>query len=282
MSLVRGFAACALFALAALPVTAQSTAGQGTAPATAPDTLTFGTQNRDLSAFFSVFFGVQTNPAYFGSDEMIVGPSARAGLGYLNFGPYKFGSEALGSDPYARRRGFGYGLSFRWISARDSDDYDELKGMDDIDPTLEIGGVVGYAWPNVEAIVDTRYGIGGSDAWVSEGRLNFVARPTDRLIIRFGPRVFFGSQHYTDTYFGVTESESARSGLDAYDPDGGLVSASLEVIASYQLSENWWLEGAAKWQHYLDSAADSPIVQQGSDNYTVVRIGLRRNFDLRF
>jgi outer membrane scaffolding protein for murein synthesis (MipA/OmpV family) len=245
------------------------------------ETLTFGT-TPERTIIFSAFLGAQTNPAYFGSDEYVVGPSFRGGLGQLNFAGINFGSIAAANDPYARKQGFGYGLTFRYIGERDSGEYDEIEGLDDIDPTLEIGVAFGYATPSWEGIVDTRYGFGGSDAWVSELRLNYVARPTDRLTLRVGPRAFFGTANYMDTYFGINGDESARSGLAEYDPDGGLVSAGIEAVAAYRLNDRWWVEGGVRWDRYLDQAADSPIVEEGSDNSTVVRLGLRRTFTLSF
>lgn len=286
MATARGCALGVLLAVWTLPSAAQTTDQPVPAPA-APvagaEHLTFGTQNRPGRAiYFSAALGAQVSPEYFGSDEMEFGPSFRGGLAYFNFLGVDFGETDFAADPYSRGSGFGLGLSFRFIQARDSDDYDELDGLDDIDPTLEIGGAFGYVWPNVEAIADLRYGFGGSDAWVGELRANYVTRPTDRLSIRIGPRLLFGSDNYVDTYFGVSEAESARSGLDAFDPDAGLVSAGVEAIATYQLADRWWVEGAVKWQHFEDDAGDSPIVRQGSSDYTRVRIGIRRAFVLRF
>jgi outer membrane scaffolding protein for murein synthesis (MipA/OmpV family) len=247
------------------------------------EVLSFGSQGRSgRSLLFTFFAGGRTGPPFFGSDEMEFGPSFRGSFAYVNFGGVTFGEETFDPDPYERRGGFGYGLSFRFVNERDSSEHDDIRGLDDIDGTLEIGGGVGYAWPNVEAIADVRYGLGGSDAWVGEARLFYVARPTDRLAIRVGPRVLVGSDNYVDTYFGVSSAESARSGLDAFDPDAGLVSAGVEVIATYRLSERWWLEGAAKWEQFQGDAGDSPIVGVGADDRTEVRVGLRRSFVWRF
>jgi outer membrane scaffolding protein for murein synthesis (MipA/OmpV family) len=247
------------------------------------EALSFGTQGRSgRSVFFTFFAGGRAGPPFFGSDEMEFGPSFRGSFAYLNFGDVTFGEDAFDPDPYERRSGFGYGLAFRFVGERDSSEYDDIRGLDDIDGTLEIGLGFGYAWPNVEAIADVRYGLGGSDAWVGEARLFYVARPTDRLALRIGPRVLVGSDNYVDTYFGVSSAESFRSGLDAFDPDAGLVSAGVELIATYRLNERWWLEGAAKWEQFQGDAADSPIVGAGADDRTEVRIGVRRAFVWRF
>jgi outer membrane protein len=283
MRIARALVGILLMTAFALPASAQSMdMARPVAGSPAPSATFSGPAETRRLLAFSAVFGVQVSPPYFGSDEMDFGPSFRGGLGAIRVGPINYSGGEDSSDPYRRANGFGYGVAFRFIGPRNSDDYDELDGLDDIDATVEIGGAVGYVWPNLEALVDARYGFGGSNGWVSEARLNYVARPTDNIAIRIGPRVLWGSDNYTDTYFGVTESESEDSSFAEYDPGAGLVSAGLEAIATYRLSDSWWLEGAVKWLQFQGDAADSPIVEQGSNDWTQVRIGLRRNFTLRF
>jgi MipA family protein len=287
MPSIRGSLAGLLMALMAVPATAQIV-DEGTSEAAAdpsplsPD-LSFGRGNRpDRAILFSLFLGAESSPAYFGSDEYEVGPSFRAGVAQLRFGAIDYGTSELRNDPRRRPQGFGYGLSFRYVGKRDSGEYDEIDGLDDIDPTLEVGFAAGYAWSSFEAIADARYGFGGSNAWVGELRANYVARPADRLAIRVGPRLLFGSENYTDTYFGISAEESERSGLEAFDPDGGLVSAGLEAVATYRLADTWWLEGGVKWMHFQGDAADSPIVESDASGAPEIRIGIRRAFAIRF
>lgn len=277
MSILRAAAILALASIAA-PALAETPA-----PLNGAETLSFGTQARpERTVFFTALLGIQSKPAYFGSDELTLGPQFKGSVGFVNFAGVNIGQPRFEDDPYERPQGFGARASFRFIGARESGDYDELDGLDDIDPTLELGLGAGYIWPNFEVYADARYGIGGSDAWVGELGANYVARPTDRLSLRIGPRFLYGSENYTDTYFGISDEEAARSQFGAYDPEGGLVSAGVEMIATYRLGERWWLEGGAKWERYQGDAADSPIVQNGSEEATEVRIGIRRAFVLEF
>ncbi len=183
MSNFRGCAAAILLLLPGLPSMAQ-TAGEPVAAsyssATGSKASSFDTpRGPGRTLVFSAMLGVQSDPAYFGSDETIVGPSFRGGIAYFNFAGIGFGDTEASADPYERDSGFGYGLSFRYVGPRDLGEYDEIDGLDDIDPTLEMGGAVGYVWPNFEVLVDARYGFGGSQAWVGGVRANYVVRPTN-------------------------------------------------------------------------------------------------------
>ncbi|MEM0937632.1 MAG: MipA/OmpV family protein [Pseudomonadota bacterium] len=233
---------------------------------------------------FTVLLGAESRPGYFGADENIAIPQISPNILALNLGRVSLGdpNRAFASDPSDRPLGFGFGGSLRVITERSSDDFDELEGLDDVDLSVEIGAQVGYVWTNAEAFGALRYGAIGHESWVGELGANLVARPTDDLALRVGPRFLFGSDDYTDTYFGVTEDEAAASGFDAYDPDAGLVSAGVEVIATYRLGRQWWLEGRARWDQFQDDAADSPIVEQGATDQGTISIGVRRAFVLDF
>ena len=70
--------------------------------------------------------------------------------------------------------------------------------------------------------------------------------------------------------------------MAAYEAEGGLLGAGVEVQATYRLDEAWALEGAVAYQRLLNDAADSPITQAGSDDQWTMRIGVSRAFNWRF
>ena len=273
---------------AALPATAQQDEAAPTAPrfgedvppAQAGTLATQGERRRVL--VFSVLFGAQSRPAYVGAGENEAAPAIRPSGFALDLGRLRVGDpeRVLADDPRRRSAGFGLSPSFRVVPERDGDDLPD--GLGEIDPTLEVGAQLGYTWPNAEAFGRLRYGIGGSEAWVGEVGADVVARPVDRLALRVGPRLLFGTDGYADTYFGVSAEEAAASGLSEYDPDGGLVSAGVEVVGTWRLADRWWLEGRARWDRFEDDAADSPVVEDGAREQGTLSIGLRRAFVLEF
>jgi len=281
--------ALAAFGLAG-PALAQEAPSFGPEVPAAPSTVlpaegTLSSQGmRDRRLVFTILLGAESRPEYFGSEDnrgvLRFSPNVLA----VSFGDLRVGDEedAFDEDPNDRPLGFFAGPSFRFVTDRSADDYGELEGLEDIDATLEVGAQVGYIWPNVEAFGQLRYGLGGSESWVGEIGAYYVARPGDRFAVRIGPRLLFGSDEYSDTYFGVSSDEAAASGFEEYDPEGGLVSAGVEMIATYQLGETWWLEGRARWDQFQDDAADSPIVEQGATDQGTVSIGVRRAFVLNF
>lgn len=281
--------ACLACLCAATGGVAQQAGGAAAAPSfsqdlvPAPDLSLDPGNRRDRTLIFTALAGVKSEPAYFGADESKLGPDIRVNVAFLNFDAFRLGEELdVPDDPNARRQGFALGGSFRFVSGRDSGDFDDIDGLDDIDPSVELGLQVGYAWPQVEAFADLRYGVVGHESWVGELGANYVTRPNDRLALRVGPRLLYAGDSYADTYFGVDTDEAAESGLGAFEAEAGLMRTGVEVIATYQLSDRWWLEGRARYDRLRGDAADSPITRAGTDDQGTVSIGVRRAFVLDF
>lgn len=224
--------------------------------------------------------GLAVSPDYFGADSYQVGPDVNVSFHYLRLGQRLFGSE----DFDAERQGLGLRGSFRFVEDRESADFGPLTGLGDVDASVEAGLGVGYYGTRFNAFADLRYGVIGHESFVAELGADAVFRPGDDWRITAGPRALWGSGDYTSTYFGVTPAESAASGgrLGAFDPDGGLVSAGIEVGATYRINDRWGVEGAVTWDRLVGDAGDSPITARGDEDQFGVRIGVTRRVTLNF
>ncbi|MGY9048309.1 hypothetical protein P775_10485 [Puniceibacterium antarcticum] len=226
---------------------------------------------------FSLSGGVTSTPEYFGSDDVNAAPYLGVKFHFLRL---PNGREVGSPDPWQGSEGFGIHGSARYIGERDSSDYSALRGADDVDATLELGGGIGYTLRNFDVFADVRRGFGGHEGWVAELGADYILRPTDRLRLKMGPRLLWGDEEYTDTYFGVNAA-SVAPGRPLYEADGGLVSAGLEFGARYQLSDVWGLEGAVTYDVLQNDAADSPLVDgSGEKDQWGIRLGVTRVFQI--
>lgn len=223
---------------------------------------------------FTIGVGAEARPEYFGSSETVIAPSGQFSVQYLRLGDLTLGQP--GDAPL----GLGFGGSFRIVPERRADDHPELAGLADVDLALELGGSVSYLQSDYELFGRIRYGVVGHEAFVGELGADVMAHPTDALTLTAGPRAFWGSDRYSDTYFGVTPDAASVSAFDAYDPGEGLVSIGVEVGATYQITEDWGVEGSVRWDRFVGDAADSPITE---DNEAVsATIMATRSFAFEF
>ncbi len=232
-------------------------------------------QDRALS--FSLTGGASYGPSYFGSDSYDTLPSGSFGFTGLNFGSLRVGDL---DGPRLFAPGTGVRGALRLISEREGED--ELAGLEDIDAALEIGMGLHHTNSIWQIYADLRYGVIGHEAFAGEIGANLFYRRQGGLLLHGGPRAEFGNARFMRTYFGITDDESAASGLASYQPDGGVQSMGVELGAYQPLNENWGITGSVRYDRLLGDAAASPIVQQGDRDQISVQLGLTRHFDLRF
>ena len=238
-------------------------------------------QDRTLGVTIGV--GAQSKPTYFGSDTVETGVTGSFGLDRLTFGALDIGGA---QDP----NGFGFKGGFRYIGERSADDDTALAGLADVDAALELGGGVAYKylpdgtsqnWGNY-AFAEVRSGVLGHESVVAEVGADLFYAPNANLDFRAGPRLFGAAGEYAGRYFGVTDEEAAASSFDAFDATGGLLSRGVEASVSYDFNSDWGVVGSVTYEEFLDDAADSPIVQQGSTDQVSLSVVVTRALEFNF
>jgi outer membrane scaffolding protein for murein synthesis (MipA/OmpV family) len=77
------------------------------------------------------------------------------------------------------------------------------------------------------------------------------------------------------TMYGITVQQAAISGLAAFSPGSGLLSASLGLIWSYDLARHWLLVGNLEGRRMEGDAARSPLTEKRSNLYATVGAAYR-------
>ncbi len=231
------------------------------------------------AARFTIGAGAEYTPDYFGADDYSVGPAGELRFDYIRLpGGFEFGSQrAVGFV-----EGFGPRGSVRYIGSRKASDNPELRGLENVDAALELGLGLGYEAQYFRVFGDVRYGLLGHSAWVGDFGADAILRPNENLIVNFGPRADWGGTGFMNSYFRVSDSESSESGLDPFTPDNGFYSVGVELNARYSFSEAWGVEGTASYDRLIGDAADSPIVEIGTQNQYGVSVMITRSLTLGF
>ncbi|MBU2958439.1 MipA/OmpV family protein [Paracoccus sp. 1_MG-2023] len=232
-------------------------------PAVAQD---FGMAGRSYSVDLGI--GAAVGPEYPGSDEGEVSPW----IIWRNSG---FGNSVGGSA-----QGLSFAPSFGTVGDRDTGDYPELSGLDDIDRAYELGLRVSYGMGPVTAFGSLRRGFDGHEGLTGEIGAKYRTQLTERLTLWSGAELVYGDDEFNNTYFGVTAAESAASGLDETQPGGGLNEAALTFEAKYAMTETTSLLGEIRYGKLIGDAADSPVVQE--EYQPSLRLGVTRRFTFGF
>lgn len=230
--------------------------------------------------------GVGSTTEYAGGKDRMIG--VVPGLRYVTPGGHLL--EWYG--PYAQLNvagvaGFQWGPAIALRLGRRNVDDPVIAQIHEVHTTVEGGGYVGYEYDHVR---NFPYRLRGTLTVVTNaGAVYTGARVALNASawVPVGVRVFVGagvgatwvSQGFNETYYGVTPADSARSGLRAFHPNGGLQQVTSWAAAVYQLDKNWYGGAMIYYQRLTGSAADSPIVtQRGNRNQVTYGVGLAYAF----
>lgn len=227
---------------------------------------------RTYDIVLEVGAGGQVRPAYEGAKAYEFAPTGFVTVHQLWL-PW-FGTVRDGRP----KDGWSFGPSFRYLSGRESNDYAQLRGLNDIDAAFEVGARVAYTFGMFRPSVAIRQGFGGHSGIVGEAAFDAVLYPTAATEFTIGPRVSFANGEYMRTYFGVSPVESANSGLLVYDAGSGIKGMGVELTGRYRFNEKWALASSFSYEKLLGDAKDSPIVRTGDDDQFSAKLGITYTF----
>jgi len=118
-------------------------------------------------------------------------------------------------------------------------------------------------------------GEGHKGLW-AETALAYSFKIRDRGLFRVGATLRMGSGDYFDALYSVSATESALSGLPAFDASAGLERAGAEVTLLYPIGPHWDVVSGASYNRQIAAAGDSPVTQD-ADQFRLL-LGLAYRF----
>ena len=229
---------------------------------------------------WEVDFGVGTAvvPEYAGADryKMAVLPLVRVSYdGFLSLRNTKLRVNLLRYD------NFSAGAVARYSFGRNESGDRVLEGLGNIGDTVEIGGFVRYSHKYTTVKLELREAVGAGQGRTTYLSVNQGLHRSERLKLGLLASAIFGSGQNMQSYFGVTDAQSATSvvGLRPYNASGGLYQTDLFLGGEYSLTNHWLLGALVGYSRLLNDAADSPIVADfGDPNMLSAGIGLFYRF----
>ena len=220
--------------------------------------------------------GAAYKPDYEGSDdyEAKIAPFGRynwASGRYISLG------GTAGSESAARvkgnilrkegRDGLELGPVLQYRMKRDDDvDNNRVGKMKEVDAATELGAFIGFTSGNwsgdITFATDVSSEHDGSLLYFNGG---YRIPVNEKFDMKLGAHVTWADDDYMDTYFGVSNSDSARSGLKRYTASSGIKDAGVSVTGFYRFNQTWGIAGLLGYTQMLNDAEDSPLVNDVGD-----------------
>ena len=208
---------------------------------------------------FALGAGVAADPNFQGSDKYRVHPTLFIFAGY---GPFFIGFGGAGVNFY-RAPGLRMGAIVSLGQGRDESTDARLAGLGDIDRTVLAGLFAVHATRSLLARVVTYTDVGGEHHGTL-ARLDVFGRfrTGERVGFFAGPGLTWGNSQYHQTFFGVSDEQSVRSGLPAFSAGSGINNVRLTAGTNYRFTPNWRLFGGVTASRLAGDAAASPITEE--------------------
>ena len=211
-------------------------------------------------------------PDYIGSSDYIVGPAPMARIGWggeRNL--FLVGNQLTANvidHPWLRVGPAGL-LRF----GRSDVENKQVDKMDSISPTVELGAFVGAEFVNevdprirFSTRLQFRHDVGQvSDGYVFRLSANYFHPLAEFLTGGLTTAVSYGSSNWMDTYFGVSNRDSERSSLPAFEADAGIKDVWVGPYFLFHLGRTWHLGAGAFYSRLLSDAGDSPVVKDAGN-----------------
>jgi MipA family protein len=171
----------------------------------------------------------------------------------------------------------------KFIKAREEADHEELRGLGDVDWTLEVGVFAEY-WPTdwLRGRIEVRRGFHGHEGFVADISSDLVLSLMERWTLSGGPRLQLADTAATTPYFGIDLAQSLASGLPVHDANGGLRSIGAGMQLRYQWNRQWAARAYAEYDRLMGDAASSPLVtERGSPNQLRFGLGVTYSFEVK-
>ena len=221
----------------------------------------------------SIGLGAGIAPDYEGSDDYTAVPLWNLRLQNLYHPTTYVALEGLTlKSNLLPHPSFRLGPAAQYVRGRSDVDDSRVDDMQNIGSALMLGLVGGYD----HAVGDNRFvfveGFGRQAVSDDNGFLGTLAvgyrgGVAPQLRLRTTLSTTWASEDYMGEYFGVTDANARRSGLDSFDADAGFKDLTLAAGITYDLTPSWNASLLGSYARLLSDAKDSPIVDdRGSPN----------------
>jgi outer membrane scaffolding protein for murein synthesis (MipA/OmpV family) len=155
-------------------------------------------------------------------------------------------------------------LALRYDAGRSESSGDGLAGTGDIKPTVRLRASATYRlegpWRLGASWSVDAFGRGGGNS--GDLSVGWEHAWSGHTTLGAGLSLGLAGDRYMQTYYGISEAQSQRSGYPVYKPGNGLRDLSLSLSGRTRLGDRWILLGGAGVSRLLGPAADSPLTRR--------------------
>ena len=175
---------------------------------------------------------------------------------------------------------FRVGMAFNYYGSRVEDDSNNLRGTQDIGGGFDAGAFGSISFGRFSAKLKFRQDISNNhDGKLLTGRFGYKISLSKKLRANLNLRTTLADDNYMKTYFGVTNVQSAATGLRKFEASSNVKDVGGGAIFMYTFDKHWAIITLVNYSRLLNDAANSPLVEDiGSKNQFWLGLGTAYRF----
>lgn len=189
-------------------------------------------------------------------------------------GTLLFANVPQGIGGYLLRRGPAdnrFAVSLAIAPGFASRDPDDIDGIDTFGLAAEARLRMAYQKGSFSLETTLAQALGsGHEGFYLDLATNYRGRIGRRGFFSVGPSLRFGDGNYIGALYGVSETESAASGLSAFKGRQGLESLGFGGVASVPAMGAWRFTSVLRYSRLLDDARDSSLTEEPNQLFLLV------------
>ncbi len=212
----------------------------------------------------SVGIGAAVLPLYEGSSQYRAVPAPSFDVRYKDL-LFASSGDGVGIN-ILRGKTYRAGIALGYDLGRDEDISGRLRGLGNVESAPEMRLFAEAVVLPFVLTADLRRAIGGNEGIVGDLGAYVPVIGRKDLIVFVGPGATFADDRYMQSYFGISTAQAAASAahFPAYQPQGGFKNVGIGASALYFITDHWFLDGDLSLERLVDTAGNSPIVQDRS------------------
>ncbi|KWK85683.1 hypothetical protein WM16_30330 [Burkholderia ubonensis] len=218
--------------------------------------------------------GLFASPRYPGSRDLRVFPYPALDISYderiFSQGPDVIGVNVMRGDDYH----VGAAITLDFVSRHESDD-PRLHGLGDVNAGPKLKLFADYTVWMFTGSVAMYQDIAGHHQGKTVLTDLYASLPVGGWLLSAGPGFTWADAVHTRTFFGVSNQQSAASGLPAYNTGAGIRDVHLNGYVSYDFSKHWVGSVAVTLGRLQHHAASSPITERRTELNTLASVNYR-------
>lgn len=231
-------------------------------------------QEKQWSGFVGA--GVQSGPEYLGAND---NETRFLPVVDIEFRQRYFLSTQRGIGFYMfRDNRFALATMVNMDWGRDQGDNPRLRGLGDLDPTPQLGFDMKWyvnKWLSFDADAYQALSSGGHDGLYGDVGFGVHTPIAKDFMFRADTGIRWASDSYMSHVFGVNATQSAASGLRAFNPDSGVMAWQFGAALDFNLNPHWVVSPTFRYVGLMNGAKDSPITQDDGQYYAGLMMGYK-------